>query len=799
MRQQQFLGIGLVVLVLIIQFAPMVFDGLSPTGTDVIGGLGKTHQVNTFEKQTGERPLWNPYIFSGLPLYHRLSAQDLGVEQIVNTVFNTTGRRCVAYYVIGAVGFFFLAQFLGVPVWGAALGSLAFVLMPHYEVLIQAGHFQKFRPIMFLPWVVLTFLYLLKRGFWMSVALFTLAFATQVRTKHYQIVFYTILILIFLAVPYIIQRIREKEWKQLLSRIGLFSIAMILTLLMSLQVLWTVKEYTPYSIRGGSGDGTRSGLDYDYATGWSFSPEELLSLIIPDAYGRASVMTYKGDAVPQLKNQRIPGYWGGLNSTEGGDYMGIVVVILGVIGVIAAFRKKQPHMMALTIFLPFAFLLSFGRYVPFLHRLFFEFVPYFDKFRVPSMILTVIYFCGAVLAAWGLKTLLESETVQKWKKPVLIIGIVLIVIALFPVLFKSAFSFEKAGEAGRYQEGVIELIKAARYDMMKQDALRMLLFSVLACGTLFFFTSERLTKLALVVILGGLLLVDMIQVDRRFLKNLNSKERLEARYFAPTPTNRFLLQDDSVYRIFPLQQDVWNNNDWSYYHQNIGGYNPAKLRAYQDVIESCVYQGWDSDLPINWNILNMLNAKYIIIPGRLDKPWLKLVNSDAESQLLTYENTQVLPRAFFVGATEVIQEHRKRLVRMNDRSFRPDSVAILEKPLDAEIAKPQVSSTRVTRFEPNRVHFEVETDVQSLLVISEIYYPKGWTAKIDGVKTEIYKTNHILRSIVVPAGSHEVTMEFAPRSYTLSSKLSALINGLILVAIAVLGFFQWRKRGKEAA
>ncbi|NQT24379.1 YfhO family protein, partial [candidate division KSB1 bacterium] len=789
----------LVVFVLILQFAPMVFDGLSPTGTDVIGGLGKVHQVKQFEKETGERPLWNPYVFSGMPLYHRLSAHDFSVEQIVNTVFNTTGRRCVVYYVIGAIGFFFLAQFLGVPVWGAALGSLAFVLMPHYEVLIQAGHFQKFRPLMFLPWVVLTFLYLLKQGNWMSVALFTLAFATQVRTKHYQIVFYTLLILVFLAVPYIVQRIREKEWKQLLSRIGLFSIAMLLTLLMSLQVLWTVKEYAPYSIRGGSGDGTRTGLDYDYATGWSFSPNEMLSLVIPDAYGRSSAVTYKGDAVTQLKNRRIPGYWGGMPSTEGGDYMGVVVVILGVIGVIAAFRKRQSEMMALSVFLPFAFLLSFGNHFPLLHKFFFKFMPYFDKFRVPSMILTVIYFCGAVLAAWGLKTLLESKIVLTWKKPVLIVGIILIVIALFPILFKSAFSFEKAGEAGRYQEGMIELIKAARYDLMKQDALRMLFFTVLACGTLFFFTTERLTKLALVVILGGLLIVDMIQVDRRFLQNLNSKERLETRYFAPTPTNRYLLQDKSTYRIFPLQQDVWANNDWSYYHQNVGGYDPAKLRAYQDVIESCVYQGWDRELPINWNILNMLNAKYLIYPGQLDKPWLKLVHSDNENKLLTYENTQALPRAFFVGATEVISEHQKRLMRMNDQSFVPDSVAILEKLLDADIAMPQVSSTRVTKFEPNRIHFEVETDVQSLLVVSEVYYAKGWTAKVDGQETQIYKTNHILRSIVVPAGSHEVTMEFAPQSFTISSKLSGLINGLILLAIAVLGVFQWKKRRKESA
>jgi len=793
-------AVVILILVLAVYFAPLVFECLSPTGSDVIGGIGKVHQIKEFEKETGERALWNPSIFSGMPIYHRRGSNDIALDKIVSFLYDTPGRQGFVYYLIGALGMFFLTQFWGVPVWGSFLASLAFVFMPHYEVLLQAGHYQKFRPIMMMPWVVLCFDYFLRKANLWRFGFFVLAFSTLVRSKHYQIMFYTLLILFFVGVAWVVRKVKEREYRVILKRVGLFLLAVVFSLVMSLQALWPAYEYTPASIRGGTGEKGSTGLDYDYATSWSFSPRELIKLVIPNAFGGASGQVYTGDDVPQLKGRTIPGYWGDMPFTEGGDYVGILTFILAVIGIVYGFRQKDRIVITLSVFIVFAFFLSFGRHFPPLYNFFFRAVPMFNKFRVPSMILTAIYFSLACLAGFGFKVLWDVSSENRKKLIPIVVGVAvfLTILALVPYLFKGAFSFEKAGDAARYRPQVLDLIKDARYDLMKQDAMRLLIFAVLGCAGIWIYLKKWMGKYALSIALGALLLIDLLPIDNRFLKNLGSIEQIERSYFAKTQTNTFLLSDQTLYRVFPLEQNVFTNNDWSYYHQSIGGYSPAKLRIYQDIIESCIYRGWDSKIPINWNIVNMLNTKYVIAPGKLSQPNLELVHTDRAKNYFTYKNNAMLPRAFFVGRYEVMPDRVERLERLNDPQFDPSVTAILEREPNFAVEKPTASEADVTLYQPNRIELDVRTDKNSLLVLSEIYYPHGWRATVDGKETEIFKTNHILRSVYVPEGRHRVVFTFSPRSYTYSSLVSGILNGVVYLGLFVMGILWGLQRRKKA-
>jgi hypothetical protein len=295
------------------------------------------------------------------------------------------------------------------------------------------------------------------------------------------------------------------------------------------------------------------------------------------------------------------------------------------------------------------------------------------------------------------------------------------------------------------------------------------------------------------IALATFMLLDLVSMYNRFFKKLDSIERIKLAVFAPTNTAKFLQNDKSIFRVFPYEADIFTSNYWSYFFQSVGGYNPAKLRIYQDVIESGA--GGDSPLPLSWNVINMLNSKYVISKQKMTFDNLQLVNVDRTTEYNTYLNRDRLPRAFFIGSYIVITEKEERLRQLNDPLFDPGTTAILEKNLPAEITQPDSFLAKVTDFTPNHLELGVFTDKNALLVLSEIYYPVGWTAYIDDRITEIYKTNHILRSIYVPQGNHDIQLVFAPRSSLISIISKATI--FIYASIMLIYFFYVIKRRRK--
>ncbi len=850
--QKNLITFGLVFVLLLIVFSPMAFQGMRPGGVDVIGSKGSSHQRIEFQKKTGETVYWNPPVFSGMPIYHRLNGKAFNFDSILHKVLGKLLYVNIWIYLIGFIGMFFLLRFLKLGYWTSVFGSLGFIFIPYYMSLLNIGHFAKFRPIMYAPLVTFFFISFLnkkntiflttkaqrhKKGFLNFISSlcslpvpcnmkyllhginlcgsfigFIFAFSIQIRTQHYQIIFYQIMILVFVGLYYLIKMLRKKQIKEFLIKLILIILGSGLIIMMVAQPLFVTGEYTPYSIRGGTGEKESTGLDIDYATKWSLHPAEMLNWVMPRFFGGTSGEIYTGSKVEQLKGRQIPGcYWGHMPFTQAYDYIGVILIFMALLGLILNFKNSLIKTL-LGLFLLSLFL-SFGRHFPLLYNLFFKYIPQFNRFRVPAMISVIMQIIIVIWAGFGIKSLLEKGKRKTEKvgensilhppssilhsKIIISITVFLIILGLIPLLFGNSFSLVKAGEESQYKPEVLSMIKSARLDMTRTDGLRLSLFAALTGLFSFLFVGKKIKPVLFFPCIIILLLIDQIPYVKKAEGELHNPIRMEEEYFRKSATNKILLQDTTYYRVFPITENPFNTNDWSYYHNSIGGYSAAKLRIYQDIIENCLYQGKDPQFPINWNILKMLNTKYIISKSQLPANNLIPYYYDKTKKLLVYKTDLDVKPAWFVGETQIIPERLERFTALNDKNFDAFSTVILEKSINKIIQKPDSSFVKVEEASFNEMKYKIYTDKPTLFVASEIYYPKGWKCFVDNEETQIYKTNHILRAVYIDSpGVHEILFQFVPETFIKYYHIS-VIGHIIAYLILICGTIFTIKRKME--
>lgn len=807
--QKNLITFVVVFLLLLIVFSSMVFQGLRPGGVDVIGSRAKTHQKKEFEKETGETAYWNSPVFSGMPIYHRISGKVFSFDTILNKTLDKILYKYILIYLIGFIGMFFLLKFFNLNYWSAVFGALAFIFIPHYMSLLNIGHFAKFRPIMYIPLVTFFFVSFLNKKNLLWLIGFVFAFSVQIRTQHYQIIFYQIMILVFCGLYYLIKMLKEKKTQEFLIKIILIILSSGLIIMMVAQPLFVTGEYTPHSIRGGTGEKESTGLEMDYATSWSLHPVEILCWVMPRFFGGTSGEIYNGNKVSQLKGRQIPGYWGHMPFTQAYDYIGVVLLFFALLGLILNFKNGFIKVF-LGLFV-LSLLLSFGRHFPLIYNLFFKFMPQFNRFRVPIMITVIMQIIIVIWAGFGIKSLVEisKKDLKQVQKIIIGIAVFLIILGVIPLIFGNNFSLVKSGDETQYEPQVLSLIKSARLDMMQTDGLRLILFSVLTSLLSILFLSKKIKQIPFFICLFILLLIDQIPYVKKAEGKLQNPEKMEKEYFSKSSTNKLLLQDTTYYRIFPITENPFNTNDWSYYHNSIGGYSAAKLRIYQDIIENCLYKGENPQLPINWNILKMLNTKYIISTSQLPVENLEPYYYDKQKKYLVYKTKIGAQPAWFVGNVEVVPERKERFAAINSPEFDPFQSAILEQELDfstkggsfGEIQSPDSSNVKVKKASFNRMKYKIFTDKPTLFVASEIFYPKGWKCYVDGKKAEIYKTNHILRSVYIDSpGEHEILFEFVPETFIKNYHISIvghIIAYLLLIVTAVFTIKRKMENGKR--
>ena len=798
---------GIFLLVLIILFSSIFFKGYSFGGGDSAAAKGMTHQLNIYHSETGEYPLWQPYIFSGMPafssmMYHKwVYTPDLMLLPLHRMGISTLWTMLL-HYVFAALGVYLLLRQFKVDFWPAILGGLAYMLTPFFIVMITVGHGSQMMTAAYLPWLI----YAIRRIFndpdLKSLMILAIIAGLQFQRGHVQVAYYGWMAAGWYVIIEVIFRAKQKEWEDFPRALAYLAGGLALGIgLAAVQYIPSL-AYAAHSIRGGAAGG---GLDYGYATSWSFPPYEILALFFSDWFG------FGGQT-----------YWGGRAFTEHSDFVGLTLLIL----MIAAFfnRENLKEKIFLVSTLLLALLVSFGSYWPYLYDPLFKLLPFFNKFRVPSMILILMELMVAVLAGIGLYTLLNLDEKRKTEltKGMLIatgvLGGLFVIALLFKGMITGAFSNVLA-ESPKYHPQ----LSSARIDMFYSSLIKGLFIGTLGLALIWAHFTQKIKGMVLSLAMIALVVVELGHVDLRFTKNAVAKKRVQAGE-QETPAIRKLKQltAENPGRIFPVHF-LFGSNDWALHGlESIGGYSPAKLKILQDFLNSTQIEqsflpkyysqtaSGASPKPIedvdqalrkrHLDILRNLNVKYLVSPYPIIEPLFKLVDQPLHivrgqrSQVMIYEFADDYPRAWFVPEIVSVRDASAISSMMDTSQASPAELAHVLDP-EGRIEKTtfSVGTVIVEEHSLQSLQLKIENNEDGFLMVSEVYYPAGWSIYLDAEsKLEMFAANELIRGIPVPAGEHTLRFVYEPPAVRAGFRIT-LLSALIILGLAAFLMYRSRK------
>jgi hypothetical protein len=800
---QDVLCVVLLYAVTLIVFRGIVFDNAAfASQGDTATALSYTHAGQEIEKAEGVDAVWMPYFFSGMPTFgnvafvpHNVSYVQTAVQMLLNLLYlNGTWTWLVVYYFLGGVFMYFLMRMWRFSRAAAVLAALTFMLSPYMVGLAGEGHGSKLMALVYLPLVVLLAHSLFERRDLLSLGLLAAAVGTLMLTNHMQIVYYVFMFLGFYLVYHLSLDFRGNLPRAAL-KIGLFALALAVGFCISSYIYFSVFEYAQYSMRGGGTTGAPGGLAYDYATNWSWHPGELLTLLIPGFYGMKSDL-YWGPMIP----------W-----TNSSVYVGLAPILLGAVALV---YRRTRFVLFIAVAALVMILVSFGSNFSLLYQLLFSYLPYFNKFRAPEQILHLLPFVTGILAATGLSVLVGARDrdsgvdIQKLSRVLLIAGGAVAALLVAALLFQSsvletlpASMFTKQDQLEQIQQQygaraprVMAQIREARFEIFWKDYVKFSILAALLCGLCAAWLKGRIRELTFSAAVIALVAVDLSLVASKYIDPKPSQDLAQA--FRPDASITFLKSQPGQFRLFAgidPRDPLYMDNSFAYHGlQSITGYSPAKLKIYQTLLDSCMYRGTDPAFPVNMNVLNMLNVQFLVVHGRLPEPMFQLVNVDQAQRALTYRNPAALPRVFYAGEAFTAAGDGEAFRMLNSAGFNPGRTAILYKKLPGQIVPvDSAHAPRIISYKSREIRVTTDAPAPALLVLSEVYYPAGWKAFIDGAETEIYRTDYILRSVLIPAGTHEVVFSFDPPMYRAGWILTNAAWGLALVCVAA-GY--WRMK-----
>lgn len=812
-------------LTLVIFFSKSTFTGNTLQNGDAISFNSFVPFLNA-EKAAGEFPLWIPTIFSGMPSYGSLLVTGdrwfdltvfayIKVETIVKSISSSPDvfRIVFEYFVMG-LGMFLYMRSRKVGRMIALFSAYALVFSSFIIAFVMMGHNTKVWAIMCAPYLLLAIDKLTEKFRWLYVVLLVVATHMCIESTHVQMVFNIFFgIGVYLLYQTILAAVKKEPVLPLLRTIGIFVVCAGLGVGMAADRYLSVQEYNAYSIRGTGpivqGSDTKvkegGGLDYDYATNWSFSPEEVMTFVVPGFYGNGVMpYPYKGQTV------YAHSYWGQMPFTDLPNYMGIIVFLLAIYGVVTNWKDRRVQ--ALAVMAVLALFISFGRNMSFVYDLMFNWMPFFNKFRAPSQILALVQFVVPICAGLGLfgiiKTIQTADEKRKKRLLMIAVGAPVIMVALFYIMSEGKDAYIAAVEGSQKSELPGEFV----YNSAVADLVRCALFAAAFFAGAYFYSKNKITAGMLI---GGaivLTIIDLMVVDVRRMEIVPKKETTAQ--FQKTDITDFLKNDPSLFRIYDLSGAP--NLPTAFNLQHVVGYHAAKMRIYQDMLDVAgvgdngfVTQdfanlaarahsstGGPIVNPWMWNILNV---KYIVAPTS-PGPAYQPVFVSKQAKMAVFENTTMLPRAFFVDGYAV-KPALDILNEMKHGSMNPRKLLYVE--MDPNISVAPVDSTAtvsVTGYGPQHITLQAHASGNNLLMLSEVYYKPAWKAYVDGVETSIIKADYIFRAIVVPQGTHTVEFKFESTSFAMGKTIALSTN--ILVVVAALGLLAVefkRKREKSAA
>lgn len=819
-----YLGAVLLFIVLSFVYFSPVLEGKKLPQLDNSHAASMAKELNDYEDETGEKAMWTNSMFGGMPAYQIKGDSSKNIFSYLNR----TSRLGLPYETVAIVflymlGFYLLLLSMRVNHWLCVIGAIAFAFGSYNLIIIIAGHITKTYAIALMAPVVAGVLYAYNRNKFIGGVITAVTLGMEIAYNHVQITYYLAFMIGFIVLSRFAYAIKEKAIKPFAQTTGILLIAALLAILPNVTNLWTTYEYGKHSNRGASelsveeGAKEHSGLDIDYAFGWSYGLHETLTLMIPNIVGGASEAIAGSESAmknvdPRLKEYvgQSSQYWGGRTFTSGPVYAGAIICFLFFLGAFYYKGKERWWLIGITIF---SIMLAWGKHFETFNYFMFYNFPLYNKFRTVEMALVLASMAMPVLGFLGLKTILENpNAVKKDSKWFMIAfgltGGVSLLFAVFPNFF-SAYTFlspmeqqqigaqiAQGGEQAQMYQLLQSNLVTARMSLMTSDAWRSFAFILLGSGSLWFFIQEKLSKQYLIWGLAILLFIDLWGVSKRYLSNDDFVSKSKAKQeFALTTADKEILKDkDDYYRVFPIFRDPFRDGFTPYWHKSTGGFHGAKLRRYQDLADYYLMDDWQQLVKVlqtaqtpgeleeameSMPVLNMMNTKYIIY------------NPNAQPIF----NPNYMGNAWFVSNIKEVNNPDEEIAALRTTDLK--TTAVVEKRFIESVKGYERDSVagqiHLTHYAPDYLIFESNSNQEQLAVFSDIYYEKGWKAFIDGDEAEIIRANYVLRGLMIPEGQHDIEFRFKPKSFAIGQTLAS-ISSIIILLLMIAAIFVARKR-----
>ncbi len=799
--------------------------------SDVIQYNGMAQQSKEYKAKYGHFPLWMESAFSGMPAYNialeGTSAITIGYFYYL---FNLGFPKPIFFFFTACVCFYILTQVFKLNSFLGVLGSIAYAYSTFDPILVAVGHDSEIQAISYMPAVIAGVLLILQGKYLWGAALTTLMFGIQVSTQHLQIIYYTGIITGFIILAYLISSWKEKKLKQHIISLIIVTASLFVGFMNYALVMLPTKEYASETMRGGKSElsqvdknnKSKGGLDKDYAFMWSYGIKETLTLFVPGMSGGGSggkELTGDSKFADKLEEMGVPednalgmansnAYWGAQSrGTSGPVYLGAVICFLFLLGIVFVKSWHKWWILAVTIF---AIILSWGSNFSAVNYFLFDHMPFYNKFRAPTMALVIPQFTFPLLAVLGLQQLIYSGDPKelvwiKFKKVLYATaGLALITLAAYAfsdykgsrdIPLRESWSSnllqsmtkgkqptpEMQQQAGQLAAGLLNGLEDDRKSIFGSDMLRSFLFVLISLALVWLYIKNRIKP---VILLSALIVLSSYDLLAEGTKYLNDETYLDPdvleSVFAPTPADQKIKADpEKNFRVLDESSgDPFTDSHASYFFNSVGGYHPAKLALYDDIIQRQLIKG-------NKRVYNMLNTKYIIRKGPDGRSDMAVLNPDAYGS------------CWLVSAIKYVNSSDEEMAALDTVNIQ--DTAITQKSFAADIpftpVKDDSASIRLINNENDKISYQFNAKTNQFAVFSEIYYPKGWAAYIDGKESPYCKVDYVLRGMAIPAGSHRIEFRFEPRSFITGNRISvwaAIITYLLLIAAIFSSF-----RGKQ--
>ncbi len=783
--------VGLFILISMVYFNPLL-SGKKLYQGDITNFKGMSQEIADFRKEHNEEPYWTNSMFGGMPAYQISVLYNHDWIKTIDSAIRFLPRPA-DYLFLYFVSFYFMMILLGNDWRVSLIGALAFGLSTYFLIILDAGHNAKAHAIGYFPMITAGIILAFRKKYLLGGIITALFMSLEINANHFQMTYYLGLLILILGGFYLYEAIKQKSIPDFAKSAGVLILAVVLAFGSNATKLMTTYEYTKYSTRGPSEltidkdkSGKTDGLDRDYITQWSYGIVESFNLLIPNFTGGGSGEALAEDSnlanalkgrVPQQQIKQIianaPTYWGDQPFTSGPAYVGAIVIFLFVLGLFIVDGTIKWWLLAGTVM---SLMLSWGKNFMPLTDLMLDFFPMYDKFRAVASIQVVLEFTMPFLAVLALKEWFFGDKQKGDMKKSLRLSMAIVggLTLVFVLLGSFLFNFVGAGDAQYANMGFpMEAIIADRIDMLQSDGIRSLVFILVSFVLLCLTLKEKISKNIALGLIAFFMVMDLGGVDKRYLNNDSfvNKRKVE-KPFTMSNADKEILKDKSIYRVYNASVNTMSNSSTSYFHQSVGGYHGAKLKRYQEL--------WDMQVAKNnTQVLNMLNVKYFIVPNK--------------DRLQVQLNPTTNGNAWFVDDIKFVEnadEEMRSLTGFNSRYE-----AIVDNKFKNNIPSDKIilegtPSVELVHYQANELKYVSKNTKDGLAVFSEIYYPKGWQATIDGKAVEISRADYVLRALWIPKGKHEIVFTFQPQIIATGDKLmlgsNILLFGLLLLGIGII-------------